>query len=158
MKTDGNRHNAKTAVFALIDERTGETRTKVVPNIRSSTLRQAINENVEAYGSILHTDSLSSYQSIGRKFAQHHAVDHEAGQFFDQKTKASTNKLENFFSQMKRSINGTHHQVSPEHLHRYVAEFAFRNSTHKMPDTARIAILMGQVQGRRLTYKRVVMP
>lgn len=155
---NGNAKTTKTTVFALIDERTGETRAKVVPNVRSHTLRQAINENVEAYGSILYTDSLRSYSSIGRRFAQHHAVDHEKGQFFDQRTKASTNKLENFFSQMKRSINGTHHQVSPEHLHRYVAEFAFRNSTHKMPDTARIGILMGQVQGRRLLYKRVVMP
>jgi transposase-like protein len=153
-----NANTAKTSVFALIEERTGEVRTKVVPNVRSATLRQAINENVQAYGSILHTDSLSSYQSIGRKFTAHHAVDHDAGQFFDKHTKASTNKVENFFGQMKRSINGTHDQVSPEHLHRYVAEFAFRNSTHRMPDTERIGILMDRVVGRRLVYKQVIMP
>jgi len=36
-------------------------------------------------------------------------------------------------AQLKRSINGTHHHVSPEHLHRYLAEFDFRYSTCKMP-------------------------
>jgi hypothetical protein len=70
-------------------------------------------------------------------------------------TGASTNKAENFFSQLKRSIDGTHHHVSREHLDRYVGEFAFRHSTHRLPDTERIHILMGQTTGRRLSYKRV---
>ena len=70
-------------------------------------------------------------------------------------TGASTNKAENFFSQFKRSLDGTHHHVSREHLDRYVGEFAFRHSTHKMQDTERIHILMAQTTGRRLSYKRI---
>jgi hypothetical protein len=64
-----------------------------------------------------------------------------------------TNKAENFFSQLKRSISGTHHNISPNHLHRYLIEFAYRHSTHEISDTERMIRLMGQVHGKRLTYR-----
>lgn len=54
---------------------------------------------------------------------------------------------------LKRSIDGTHHHVSREHLARYLAEFDYRWSTRKLNDTARTKRLMGQVAGRRLTYR-----
>jgi hypothetical protein len=63
---------------------------------------------------------------------------------------------EGYFSQLKRSIDGTHHHVSVEHLPRYLAEFDYRNSTRKLSDTARMERLMGQVEGRRLTYRRTL--
>lgn len=65
----------------------------------------------------------------------------------------STNKAENYFGQLKRSLNGTFHHVSEEHLDRYLAEFDFRFSTRKMTDTQRVYRLMGQVAGRRLAYR-----
>ena len=37
-----------------------------------------------------------------------------------------TNNLENFWSQLKRSINGTYHSVSRKYLQGYVNEFAYR--------------------------------
>jgi hypothetical protein len=63
------------------------------------------------------------------------------------------NPAENFFSQLKRSLDGTHHHVSDVHLSRYLAEFDFRYSTRKLSDTARTQVLMGQIGGRRLTYR-----
>ena len=66
-----------------------------------------------------------------------------------------TQPAESFFSQLKRSMDGTHHRVSVEHLDRYLAEFAFRHSSCKITDEARLRKLMGQVGGKRLTYKRV---
>jgi len=64
-----------------------------------------------------------------------------------------TNKAEDFFSQLKRSISGTHHNISPEHLHRYLSEFAYRHSTHMIGDTERMVSLMGQVHGKRVLYR-----
>jgi len=43
----------------------------------------------------------------------------------------STNSIEGFWSQLKRSINGTHHFVSPKCLQNYVNEFAFRYNLRK---------------------------
>ena len=39
---------------------------------------------------------------------------------------AHTNTIEGFWSQMKRSIDGTYHCVSPKHLQLYVNEFCYR--------------------------------
>lgn len=46
-----------------------------------------------------------------------------------------------------RSIDGTHHHVSSEHLHRYLGEFDFRHSTRKMTDSARMEVMVGRVAG-----------
>lgn len=51
-------------------------------------------------------------------------------------------------------VCGDNH-VSTEHLGRYLSEFDFRYSTRKMSDAARMERLVGQVHGKRLTYKRV---
>lgn len=61
---------------------------------------------------------------------------------------------EGFFSQLKRSIDGTHHHVSVEHLPRYLAQFDFMYSYCHDTDSARMRRLLGQVAGRRLTYKQ----
>ena len=39
-----------------------------------------------------------------------------------------TNAIEGFWSQLKRSIDGTYRHVTPEHLQGYVDEYAFRYS------------------------------
>jgi hypothetical protein len=59
----------------------------------------------------------------------------------------TTNKAENYFS------DGTHHHVSTAHLPRYLAEFDYRYTTRKDSDQQRFASLMGQVGGKRLTYR-----
>jgi hypothetical protein len=46
--------------------------------------------------------------------------------------------------------------VIREHLPRYLSEFDFRFSTCKQTDTERTATLLGQVAGRRLTYRPAV--
>ncbi len=100
----------------------------------------------------LMTDELASYKWVGRRFGRgHDTVTHNLGEYV--RGDVTTNKVENFFGQLKRSVDGTFHQVSHEHLHRYLAEFDFRYSTRKLTDTQRVHRLMGQVAGRRLAYR-----
>ena len=54
----------------------------------------------------------------------HGTVDHGRGEYVNGDT--HTNNLEGFWSQLKRSINGTYHFVSPKYLQTYVNEFAYR--------------------------------
>ena len=84
--------------------------------------------------------------------SEHHAVNHKAGEYV-RHGKISTNQAENFFSQLKRSIDGTHHRVSAEHLPRYLAEFDFRYSTRKMADGQRTMKAIRDSAGKRLTYR-----
>jgi transposase-like protein len=144
----------KAKVVALIEAESGEIRTKVVTTVSGPTIRRIIKENVDISKSTLHSDSFGSYKTIGKEMVAHHVVNHNMGQYVTELSDG-TNKAENFFSQLKRSIDGTHHCISPEHLHRYLIEFAFRHGSHMISDTERMVRLMGQVPGRRMTYKRV---
>ena len=142
----------KTPVVSLVDATTGEVRSQVVADVTGKTLRRVIRENVEMAQSTLHTDSAGAYEAIGADMAGHESVNHTVGEYVRQGV--STNKAENYFSQLKRSIDGTHHHVSVEHLPHYLSEFDFRFSTRKLSDTERMSRLAGRVGGRRLSYKR----
>ncbi len=155
LRVDGkpNLHTDKTPILALINADTGEVRSAVVPNVTGANLRKVMSEHVDMAGSVLWTDEAKYYKVLGKEFAAHHSVNHSEGEYV--RNGASTNRAEGFFSQLKRSLDGTHHHVSREHLHRYVAEFDYRYSTCKVSDEARMAAVVGRADGRRLTYKRV---
>ncbi len=118
-----------------------------------ATLLPAIQEVMDPKRTHLHTDSAKVYQGIASHFAAHEYVDHSAGEYA--RGNVGTNLAEGYFSQLKRSIDGTHHHVSTEHLPRYLAQFDFMYSHCRDTDSARMRRLLGQVAGRRLTYKQI---
>lgn len=65
-----------------------------------------------------------------------------------------SNTVENFFSILKRGINGVYHHVSEAHLKRYVTEFDFRYNTRKLTDFERCEEALKGITGKRLTYRR----
>jgi transposase-like protein len=142
----------KTSVVALVSRETGEVRSRVVPNVKGHNLRRVLDEHVDPMATHLHTDSAGAYVKIGADFVEHSSVDHYAGEYV--RGDVSTNQAENFFSQLKRSIDGTHHAVSRKHLDRYLSEFDFRHSTRKISDSDRMAMVGRQVGGKRLTYRK----
>lgn len=144
-------YKPKTPVLSLVHQETGEVRSQVIPNVDGSNLRKAIATHVDMRPSILHTDELGAYRSMSDEFTDHIAVNHSAGNYVNHD--ASTNAVESYFAQLKRSIDGTHHAVSVEHLPRYLAEFDFRWSTRKLTDSQRVARLFGQTGNRRLAYR-----
>jgi len=141
----------KTPVVSLVDTATGEVRSQVLPTVNARTLRRAISEQVDMSQTTLHTDSATYYLPIGAEFPKHESVNHSVGEYV--RDGVSTNRAEGYFAQLKRSIDGTHHHVNVEHLPRYLAEFDFRYSTCKMPDSERLQTMVNQAAGRRLSYK-----
>ncbi len=141
----------KVAVLSLVNKGTGEVRSRVIPSVTRHNLRKAIAEQVNMAGSVLHTDSATPYQEIGREFIAHESVNHNAGEYV--RGDVTTNHAEGYFSQLKRSLDGTHHHVSKEHLPRYLAEFDYRHSTRRATDAERVDDLLTRVAGRRLAYK-----
>lgn len=117
-----------------------------------NTLAEVLNEQVDTRRTHLHTDEHGGYREIAWQFARHSTVDHGAGEYV--RGDVSTNKAENFFSQLKRSIDGTHHRVGRDHLDRYLAEFAFRCSTRRCTDTERMQLFASRFHLRRLQYRR----
>lgn len=139
----------KTAVMGIL-ERGGKVRTKVVPTTRKKTLQAEVRAHVEA-GSALYTDALKSYDGMAQEYA-HGVIDH-AEKYVD--GKIHTNGLENFWSLLKRSINGTYVSVEPYHLFRYLDEQSFRFNNRHMTDGERFCEVLKQIVGRRLTFEQL---
>ena len=66
-----------------------------------------------------------------------------------------TNTIENFWSLVKRSLNGTYVSVEPFHLFRYLDERVFTFNERDRTDYGRFDALVGAITGRRLTYAEV---
>jgi transposase-like protein len=147
-----NQRTDKTPVVSLINADTGEVRSQVVARVTGTTIRKFMAENVAMEASHLMTDEGAGYDTLGLEFGSHETVNHSAGEYA--RGSVSINKAENYFSQVKRSIDGTHHHISKEHLARYITEYDYRYSTCAMNDTQRMNHLMGQTE-RRISYKRV---
>ncbi len=142
----------KTAVLSLVNKTTGEVRSRIIPDITGATLRDALVEQIDTSTSTLHTDAATAYREVGEKFAGGHEwVDHHSAEYV--RGDVTSNQAEGYFSQLKRSIDGTHHHVSTAHLHRYLAEFDYRYTTRKLSDSARLERMVDQAGGRRLSYK-----
>ena len=140
----------KTAVMGIL-ERGGKVRTTVVPNRRKSALQAEVKKHVEA-GSALYTDALLSYEGLAGDYA-HQVVDH-AVEYVN--GRIHTNGLENFWSLLKRGINGTYVSVEPFHLFRYLDEQSFRyNNRQNVSDKGRRGLVLSQIAGKRLTYAEV---
>lgn len=101
------------------------------------------------------TDEGRGYKRLTVELAAHRTVNHAEDEYarYEAGEMVSTNQAENFFSQLKRSIDGTHHHVSTEHLPRYLAEFDFRFTTRKMSDSERTRLAIQRSEGKRLRYR-----
>jgi len=142
----------KTPVFSLVHYETREVRSRVVPDVTGETLLPALAEQAELKRTWLQTDGGSGYRSVAPHVADHATVDHSAGVYVGPGA-VGTNLAEGYFSQLKRSIDGTHHHVSVAHLPRYLAQFDFLYSNCRRTDSARMRTLIDHTAGRRLTYK-----
>jgi transposase-like protein len=139
----------KTVVLGM-RQRDGELRAKVVPNTKAKTLQPEVKDNV-APGSAIYTDDSHSYKGLGRSY-DHRTVDH-AEQYVD--GRVHTNGLENFWSLLKRGLNGTYVSVEPFHLFRYLDERVFTYNKFDWDDYGRFAAVLGMAAGRRLTYAQL---
>jgi transposase-like protein len=148
-KISGTGPKDKTAVMGIL-ERGGEVRTSVVPNRKKKALQSEVRQHVEA-GSAIYTDALKSYEGLDE--FQHQVVDH-AVRYVD--GKIHTNGLENFWSLLKRGLNGTYVSVEPFHLFRYLDEQSFRYNNRKdVDDYGRFMLALSQITGKRLTYEHL---
>ncbi len=139
------------AIVAAVLERGGKVRAKVVTTRKKRDLHGLIRENV-APGSNLYSDSRKSYDGLSE--FQHQVIDHAVA-YVDGNIR--TNGSENFWSLLKRGLNGTYISVEPFHLFRYVDEQAFRfNNRMDMNDGDRFIAVMSQIVGKRLTYKELI--
>src|SRR6266496_2341445 len=144
------RGTEKTPVVTLV-ERGGIVRSHRVANVTGQTLKGVIREHVDPSARIM-TDAFKSYAGLGDEYAGHFTVNH-----LDEYVRGEvhTNTAENFFSILKRGIDGVYHHVSEAHLPRYLAEFNFRynnRTANGVSDSERTVIALRGAEGKRLRF------
>ena len=131
----------KTVVLGFV-ERKGRARAIVVPDVKAKTLVPAVESNVDKNATV-YTDDLMSYNNLDKIGFNHKAIEHSK-KIYVTGGDIHTNSVEGFWSQLKRSIDGTYHHVTPEHLQEYADEYSFRYS-HRNDEQAMFTTMMQQV-------------
>jgi transposase-like protein len=137
-------------------ERDGRIKVAVVKSTKKEELQKHV-YNMVAPSAHLVTDQLQAYKGIGRTFRYHTTVNHDLGEYVryeDNGFVATTNRIEGFWSLLKRRLNGTHHAVSRKHLHRYLSEAEFLYNNRDLTDGERTVKIIQAANLRRLTYKQ----
>ena len=149
-KIKGTGGAGKAVVMGILDRNTGKVHLKHVPNVQRQTLQGEIREHVEA-GSEVFTDEWVAYNGLDREYV-HQVINHAETYV---KGNVHTNRIENFWSCLKRGLKGTYISVEPFHLFRYLDEQAYRFNNRKTTDAARFIGIMDSVTGKRVTYKKL---
>jgi transposase-like protein len=125
----GRSGESKTVVFGML-ERGGDVMTRVVPDASKASLLPEIERNVEK-GTTISSDEWQPYRNLKKAGYTHGTVNHGREEW--KNGIHHTNSIEGFWSQIKRSISGTHVHVSAKHLSKYLGEFEFRYNLRHSP-------------------------
>ena len=139
----------KTTVVAVKDRDTGRVAATVVDNTDAATLQGFVTDHAKT-GAMVYTDEHRSYVGLPR----HQTVRHSVSEYVN--GQAHVNGVESFWAGLKRGYHGTFHHVSPQHLDRYVAEFAGRHSRRPMDTEDMMAASVRGMVGKHLPYDDLV--
>jgi transposase-like protein len=138
---------SKAIVLGML-ERGGKVKAQTIQTRHKAEIDPVMTANVEA-GSYIVTDEFPTYGFLTTPYQRdviNHAVEYVNGHIH-------TNGIENFWSLLKRGLNGTYISVEPAHLDAYVAEQVYRYNNRKdLNDAGRFSKVIFQIAGKRLTY------
>ncbi len=142
--------NLGKAIIVGMVARGGELRAKIVSEVSTDTVMPIIQDNVQPQ-SWIYTDESGAYNGVQGEW-EHGSVNHSIEYV---RGAVHTNRIEGFWSLLKRMLNGTYTHCAPEHLRRYVAEQAFRYNKRQETNAGRFQIVLSCIAGRRLTYSEL---
>ena len=140
----------KTAVVGMKERDTNKVQAQVVDATDKETLQGFVVENTTEEA-VVYTDEAKAYSGLPR---EHQTVGHSVGEYV--RDQAHTNGLESFWSMLKRGYNGTYHQMSPKHLHRYVNEFEGRHNVRPLDTMDQMKLVAKQSSGKKLLYDELI--
>ncbi len=140
----------KTAVAGIRDQASRHVRAQVVESPDRATLHGFIQRHV-APDATVYSDEARAYQ--GLPFS-HQTVNHSVREYV--RDQVTTNGIESFWAVLKRAHMGTYHKISPEHLQRYVDEFAGRHNIRDHDTLDQMTAVVAGLVGKRLLYQDLV--
>jgi transposase-like protein len=154
LPTDVSRYHNKNMVLTLV-ERGGSARSFHTDGHSIASIVPILRQNVRRESNLM-TDKAGHYKAVGKEFADHGTVAHEAGEYW-KPGDIHTNTVEGYYSIFKRGMKGVYQHCSEKHLHRYLSEFDFRYSNRVglgVDDDQRAEKALQGITGKRLTYRR----
>ena len=118
-----------TGIMGFIS-RDGKVRTEVM--FPGKTFKERVRDNVSKDATIV-TDSHNGYEGLNVEYAAHETVNHDAGEY--KRDNWHNNTVEGFWSQLKRTLKGTHIHCDAKYLQIYADEVAFRYMHRDKQDT-----------------------
>lgn len=117
---NGTVKDNKTGVMAFVS-RDGMVRTEVMHGGKS--FKDRVRDNVDKRAVIV-TDGHGGYEGLDIEYLKHEVINHLQGEY--KRGEWHTNTVEGFWSQLKRTIKGTHIHCEARYLQLYADEVAFR--------------------------------
>lgn len=142
----------KSIVMGMI-QRGGGVRPKIVTDVTAGSLKAAIRENIDPTAHVM-TDDWSGYRGLRKDGWNHESVRHSTHEYV--RGDIHTNSIEGFWVMVRRGLNGIYHNVSHEHLHRYLSEFQFRYNHRHLSDGDRTVATIRAANHKRLLYKEAL--
>jgi hypothetical protein len=148
----GRSTEKKTPVQVLVQRDGGGARARATIRVTKEALQPFIREHV-AKTAAIHSDEWGGYAGVGKGFdGGHHVVQHGQGEYA--RGNIHSNTAESFNGLFKRSILGSWHHISREHIGRYLDEQCFRWTHKDVSDWKRTERAIAQAGGVRLYYKK----
>jgi transposase-like protein len=143
----------KVPILGMYERSTGRIICIPVKDTTGPSLIAIIKKYV-AEGTTIYTDDNTAYKDLTkdryykRKFTKHSAKEYVRGE-------VHTNNIERVWGLLRRSLMGAYHHMSEKHLHRYIAEFAFRIKNYELTQEQRFDL--GLKQLKKVKTKKSIM-
>lgn len=134
-------------------QRGGKIRLGVIKDRSKKSMHAFIEKHVDDDTEAIFTDEHHSYKGIADDNTMHKTVNHSQNEWVV--GDVHTNSIENVWSLLKRSINGTYHKLSIKHLPAYLQELSFRFNNRDNDYLFRDTIL-ALIHANQLQYKKLV--
>jgi transposase-like protein len=138
-RLSANRDDSRRVVVVL-RQRAGRTLPFVV---RRESEGVAIARQRVALGTELHADEGPHWDVLEATYRAHRINHSEAFSW----NGACTNQAESYFSRLRRAVTGQHHHVSPQYLHQYANEAAWREDHRRVDNKAQHVAVLGAALG-----------
>lgn len=142
----------KMTVMGFKDRETGRVVAFPINESTGTALQDEVMSHVYP-GTTVHTDGHGGYSRLNSFGYYHEWINHKIGEYV--RDQITTNGIESFWSLLKRGYVGVFHYMSWRHLHRYVNEFAFRQSVGPGNGFETMGEVLYGMRKRRLTYARL---
>ena len=143
---------AKTVVVGIA-ERDGSIYLKTVKSAKARHVEPVLREKVDRDTSTVVTDGNNKYKSFFPR--DRHVIGIHKRELRN-KTWTSTQTVENAFSLFKRGLVGNYHQLSSDHLDRYLSEFCWRYNRRSMQPWMFDMVLANMAKTKPLPYKDLI--